>query len=173
MTSSSRRRRPWQDPYTKVLQSFNRRGVRYVVVGMAGINYYGESAASTFSTFDYDLFVEPTRDNLQKAFDALTRLDFTLGTSEGELKLSDLAHLVRGQKTLVATTADGLMVELLLKISGFPFSEMARDAATFTVEGVPVRVGRLNKLLMSKKLAGRPKDRRFLSRYQNLLEEEP
>ena len=63
------------------------------------------------------------------------------------------------------------MIELLLKISGYPFSELAKDAATFTVRGVPIRVGRLGKLLRSKLLAGRPKDRHFLKRYQSLLEE--
>lgn len=47
-----------------------------------------------------------------------------------------------------------------------------RSAATFTVRGVPVTVGRLTKLLRSKKLAGRSKDRQFLRRYQSLLEEE-
>ena len=54
----------------------------------------------------------------------------------------------------------------------FPFSDLARDAATFTVRGVPVKVGRLTKLLTSKKLAGRLKDRQFLQRYRSLLEGE-
>ena len=64
----------------------------------------------------------------------------------------------------------GLMVELLLTVSGFPFAELAKDAATVTVRGEPVRVGRLTKLLQSKQLAGRAKDRQFLRRYQALLE---
>jgi len=72
----------------------------------------------------------------------------------------------------VATTPQGAMVELLLQVSGYPFSELAKDAATYDAQGVPVRVGRLEKLLRSKKIAGRPKDLLFLRRYPLLKEEE-
>ena len=87
------------------------------------------------------------------------------------MELSDLKKTVRDQRTIIATTVDGLRVELLLRISGFPFSELARDVSIFDIEGVPVRVGKLSKLLDSKRLAGRPKDLQFLRRYENLLKE--
>ena len=158
------------DPYRSVIQAFNRRGVRYVVVGMSGINYYAKSPAETFATLDYDLFLEPSIRNVEQALQALRRLGFTVGTARGLLTAGGLKSVVRNRTTLVATTPDGVRVELLLEVSGYPFSELARDAATFTVHGVPVRVGRLTKLLRSKKLAGRAKDRQFLQRYQSLLE---
>lgn len=159
----------WEDPYRAVIQGFNRQGVRYVVVGMAGINYYARRPDEAFSTLDYDMFLEPTLPNVEKALRGLARAGFTVGTAAGPMKDADLTGVVRERRTLVATTPDGVMVELLLKISGFPFSDLARDAATFTVRGVPVKVGRLAKLLTSKKLAGRPKDRQFLRRYRSIL----
>lgn len=157
--------RPLYDPYRAVLQRFNRFGIRYVVVGMTGINYYAASPAETFATLDYDLLLEPTLDNVERAIRALQALAFTLGTADGPVKLGDLRAIVRGQRTLIATTPDGLTVELLLRVSGYAFSELARDARTFSIRGVPVRVGRLEKLLHSKRVAGRPKDREFLRRY--------
>ena len=160
------------DPYRAVIDQFNRHGVRYVVVGMAGINYYAKTPAHAFATMDYDLFLEPTLKNIDHALGCLKRLHFTMGTSAGALQTADVRDVVRQRKTLVATTPEGLMVELLLEISGYTFSEMARDAATFTVRGVPVKVGRLTKLVHSKRVAGRPKDRQFLQRYQSLLKEE-
>jgi len=163
------RRSPAQDPYRAVIQAFNRRGVRYVVVGMSGINYYAKDPAETFATLDYDVFLEPSVQNVEQAVRALKVLGFTLGTRTGVLKVENLPQAVRDRQTLVATTPEGVMVELLLKVSGYPFSELARDAVTFTVRGTPVRVGRLAKLLKSKKLAGRPKDRQFLQRYQLVL----
>ena len=159
------------DPYRAVVELFNRYGVRYVVVGMAGINYYAEKPAQAFATMDYDLFLEPTLKNIDQALRCLKRLDFTVGTSEGPLRADHVRDVVRFRKTLVATTSEGLMVELLLEVSGYTFSEMIRGAATFTIRGVPVKVGRLEKLLRSKRVAGRPKDRQFLQRYQSLLEE--
>ena len=165
-------RASWRDPYRALVQQFNRRGVRYVVVGMAGINYYAATPAETFATMDYDLLLEPSLDNVEQAVHTLKGLGFTLGTSAGVLRGADLRRIVRGRTTLIATTPEGLMVELLLEVSGYSFADLARDAATVTVRGVPIKVGRLSKLLRSKKLAGRPKDRRFLQRYEALLKEE-
>ena len=163
-------RAPVHDPYRAVIQRFNRRGVRYVVMGMSGINYYAKRPSEAFATLDYDILVEPTLRNVRQAVQSLTDLGFTLGTSSGRLELERLTQLIRDRRTLIATTTEGVAIELLLKVSGFPFSELLRDAATFTVRGVPVKVGRLTKLLKSKQLAGRPKDRQFLKRYQSLLE---
>ena len=42
----------------------------------------------------------------------------------------ELKTLVRARRTLVATTPDGIMIEFLLKASGYTFSELAKDAAT-------------------------------------------
>ena len=165
--------RTWADPYRAVIRQFNRAGIRYVVVGMAGINYYARGPSETFATLDYDILLEPTLRNVARAVGCLSRLGFALGTATGLFREEALRQLVRDQRTLVATTPDGLSVELLLKVSGYAFSELANDAATFTIRGVPARVGRLTKLLHSKKLAGRPKDLQFLRRYESLLEEEP
>ena len=159
-----------RDPYRSAIREFNRQGVRYVVVGMSGVNYYADNPAETFATLDYDVFLDPSMANVKQAVQALRRLGFTMGTSAGELKPEALPTVIRGRRTLTATTPDGLTIELFLEISGYPFSELAKDAGTFTVGGVPIRVGRLEKLLRSKKLAGRPKDRLFLKRYQALLE---
>lgn len=163
--------RSFQDPYRTVIDSFNRHGVRYVVVGLSGINYYAQNPRETFATLDYDLFLEPSVANVQKAIRSLKALGFHLGTQKGTFIETELKQLVRNCQTLIATTQEGIMVELLLKVSGYPFSELAKDAAIFTVRGVPIRVGRLSKLLRSKLIAGRPKDRYFLKRYQSLLEE--
>ena len=160
-----------RDPYLVVIQAFNRKGVRYVVVGMSGINFYARDASETFGTMDYDFFLEPFLSNVQKATEALKGLGFSLATSEGILEIERLKEVVRNRKTIMATTPYGLMIELLLAVSGFPFSELAKDARTFTDQGVPVRVGKLKKLLISKHLASRPKDRHFLQRYRHLLEE--
>ena len=165
------KRRVVKDPYQTLINHFNRQGVAYVVVEMAGINYYAKNASEMFSTLDYDVFLQPTLHNVEKAVQCLEALGVTLSSRMGIFKGTDLKQVVRQRMTLVATTEEGIMIELLLKISGYPFSELAKDAATFTVQGIPVHVGRLSKLLRSKRLANRPKDRQFLQRYRFLLEE--
>ena len=161
------------DPYLAVIRAFIRVGVRYVVVGMAGINYYARRPSEAFATMDYDLLLQPTLGNVEKALGRLSRLGFAVGMARGALKPAELRAVVRERRTLVATTPEGVMVELLLAVSGFTFAELIRDAATVTVHGTPITVGRLTKLLQSKRAANRPKDRAFLRRYQALLEETP
>lgn len=159
-----------EDPCRAVAQRFNRHGVRSVVVEMSGINYYARNPTEMFASLDYDILLDPTLGNVAKALHSLSGLGLTIGTAAGELREGELTRVVRERRTLRATTPDGVAVELPLRVSGYPFSEMARDAATFVVHGVPIRVGRLTKLLTSKQLAGRPKDRQFLRRYQTLLD---
>lgn len=160
------KRRSFADPYQKAIDYMNQRGVRYVVVGMAGINYYAENPSETFGTLDYDIFLEPSLTNVKKAVQTMQDLGFTLGIETGLLHPGNLKEVVRHRKTITATTPDGLMIELLLQISGYPFSQIARDVATFTVGGIPIRVGKLEKLIESKRLSNRPKDRQFLKRYE-------
>lgn len=157
------------DPYREVIDLFNQNGVRYVVIGMAGINYYGTNTREIFATLDYDIFLEPLLSNVHKALKILELLGFSFGISKGVLKSEQIRKVIRDRQTIAATNTDGIMIELILRVSGFAFSELSRDAATFTIRGIPVRVGRLNKLLQSKKLAGRPKDRRFLKYYESFL----
>ena len=67
------------------------------------------------------------------------------------------------------TRARGLTVaELARRLGWYRSNLSAIDAgrrATFVMHGVPIKVGRLPKLLASKKLANRPTDRQFLKRY--------
>ena len=156
------------DPYRALMRQFNRLGVRYVVVGMAGINYYATSPAEAFATLDYDVLLKPTLSNVERALRGLRALRFTVGTQDGRLRAEELQRVVRDRRTLVATTSEGIMVELLLAVSGYTFQELAEDAVTVAVRGVPIQVGKLRKLLRSKQLAGRPKDRQFLARYKLL-----
>ena len=161
------------DPYHAVVQAFVDSDIRYIVVGMSGINYYAKGSADSFGTMDYDMLIEPTIPNVEKAMHCLDRLGFTLGTADGPFEPAQLRNIVRERRTLIATTPEGATVELLLRISGYSFSELAGDAVTVTVQGIPVKVGRLQKLLTSKRLADRPKDRLFLRRYASLLQEQP
>lgn len=162
---------PRFDPYTEVIHRFNQRGIRYVVIGLSGINYYAKDPSKSFSTQDYDLFLDNTIENLKKAAAVLTRLGFSVSARRGYFQSDKVKEIVQRQETLVATNPQGVQIELLLRVSGYVFRELDQDAKVFLVDEVPIRVGRLRKLLNSKKIAGREKDRLFLKRYQALLHE--
>ena len=161
----------FHDPYAELIDNFNRRGVRYVVIGMAGINYYASDARGVFSTQDFDIFVMPAMPNIKKAIAVFQELGYSVMADEREISGISIKDIVRQKHTIVATDAYGIMFELLLAISGYTFSQIEEDAAVFDAGGIPIKVAKLNKLLMSKKIAGRDKDRLFLKRFRMLLKE--
>jgi hypothetical protein len=60
----------------------------------------------------------------------------------------------------------------MLSGQGLRFDDLAADAVSFRLGEVEVRVGRLEKLLRAKELAGRPKDAEFLRLYAARLREQ-
>lgn len=164
------KRRPY-DPYAEVLAEFNREAVKYVVIGMSGINYYASKAQETFTTQDFDIFVKPTIENVKKFVPIFEKLNYSLTAGKERLKESSIKKIVRDKKTILATDPYGITFELILSVSGYTFSQMEKDATIFNVKTIPIKVAKLSKLLMSKKIAGREKDLLFLKRYEILLKE--
>lgn len=159
------------DPYVQLLNRFNQESVKYVVVGMSGINYYASQAQETFATQDFDIFVKPTITNVKKAIEVFRALNYTLGVKEGELKDYLIKKVVAQKNTISATDPYGIAFDLILAVSGYRFDQMESGATVFIVENVPVKVAKLRKLLRSKKMAGRQKDQFFLKRYEIFLRE--
>lgn len=159
------------DPYIEVLDIFNKGSVDYVVIGMSGINYYASKALETFSTQDFDIFIKPTIENVKRAISIFERLKYSLISNEKRIKETDAKKIIKNKKTILATDPYGIVFELLLAVSGYTFDQMRREAVIFNVKNVPIKVAKLSKLLMSKKIAGRKKDRLFLKRYEILLKD--
>jgi predicted nucleotidyltransferase len=165
------RKRKIHDPYTDILSRFNRNGVKYVIVGMAGINYYAENAQATFATQDFDIFIKPTISNVKKAMSILKESGYNLSYDKKGVEPACAKDIVKKKNTVLATDPYGVAFELILAVSGYNFNQMLEDSTIFIVGKTPVKVGKLTKLLLSKRIAGRKKDRLFLRRYEMLLKE--
>lgn len=161
----------FHDPYAELLDKFNRKGVKYVVVGMSGINYYASKTKETFATQDFNIFVKPTIENIKKSLSVFKGLGYNLTANEQNVDDSSIKDIARDKRTILATDAYGIAFELMLAVSGYTFSQMEQDATVFIVGKIPIKVARLNKLLTSKKIAGRKKDKLFLKRFEILLKE--
>ena len=157
------------DPYSELVECFNKAGVDYVVVGMSGINYYAQSALDAFGTQDYDLFLRPAVANAAKAFGVLKGLGYEMVAGEKRASEKNLKEILKEKRTILAVNPDGITFKLLFAVSGFFFKQLAGDAAIFRAGETLIRVGRLSKLLASKKAANRPKDRLFLKRYEMII----
>lgn len=166
-----KKHKPVYNPYRDMIEELNKEKVDYVLIGMAGINFYARSAADSFVTYDHDLFLRPTIRNVGKALAVFRKCGYKTLTVDGAISERNLADALRLKKTIIAANQDGIVFEILSAVSGFVFHQMADDASIFSDDGVLVRVGKLQKLLASKKAAGRQKDLQFLKRYEMLLKE--
>jgi hypothetical protein len=147
--------------------------VRFVVIGIAGTNYYAQAAQVIFTTQDYDLFLPPDPDSLLSAWSGCEAIGLALWSGSEPLDVPRdrwLAEQIVKRRALVrATDGRGLDVDLTLVMAGFDFESVWRDRRTFVVDGVDIPVARLRHIVESKATAGRDKDRLFLATHAEAL----
>lgn len=118
----------------------------------------------------------PPVEALSSTLGALRRAGFEFWAgSERFLGFDDteiLTNLIRSGANVTAENEAGSRVDLRISGSGLRYDDLAADAVTFRLGDVEVRVGRLEKLLRSKELAGRPKHVAFLCLFTARLREE-
>ena len=136
------------------------------MVGVGGINFYARTPGDAVATLDLDAFLAPTAANLTKALRVLRQLGYRF-ESGGEPFVDDedqvlLSRVVERGASLTALHSQAGQLDLMTSIAGFSYAELESDATSFSISDVEVRVGRLEKLLESKRASGRPKDLEFL-----------
>lgn len=161
------------DPYAKICQSLNRARVRYVVVGVFGINLYAEEAGVVMTTADCDIILPPDVATLARTLSILRKSRFSMEAGHEPLPNEDrvvLTGIVRS-RSVVRASRPPTRVDLTLQISGYSFDQLWRERRRFRLQGVVVKVAPLAAMVRSKELANRPKDRLFLETFRVELKE--
>lgn len=163
------------DPIELALLTLAQRGIDAIVVGMTGVNFYAKDPSEAFNTLDIDFLVRPDVAPLKKVLRELKAAGFTFETGgepfvDGNDDLV-LRNVIANAATLRCVFEGEVTADLMLAMAGFSYDQIAADAVAFSVKGVEIRVGRLDKLIESKRLAGRAKDVAFLERYDALATE--
>lgn len=161
--------------FNRLLTALQGEGVRFVVIGVWGVNYWARSAGTVFATQDRDLFLPTDPDNEWKAWRACEAAGLELWCGGEPLDMPRdrvLAEQVVSRHALVRASAPGgLDVDLTLVMAGFDFESVWKERRIFRVEGIDVPVARLTHIVKSKAEAGRPKDRLFLATHEAALRE--
>lgn len=163
------------DPFLTVATTLAAHGVRFVVIGVWGANYYAQSGSTVFTTEDRDLFLPLDADNLVACWRACeaARLELWSGSEPLDSPRDAwLADRVIERHALTRATGDGgLQVDLTLVMKGFDFETVWHERRTFIVDEVEIPVARLLHIVQSKHAAGRDKDRLFLATHREALAE--
>lgn len=132
--------------FADFLRSLNHHGVEYLVVGGYAVGYHGFVRA----TGDLDVFVGISPVNAEKLMAAFKDFGFT--TPE----LSEAIFLEPGR--IVRIGVPPVRLEVMNEISGVNFAECHERRIEETIDGVRICFIDLDKLLVNKRAAGRPKD---------------
>ena len=160
------------DEFRGLVHDLGRRSVRFVVIGVAGANYFASSGGAVFTTQDRDLFLPLDPDNLMRAWDACETAGLSLWSGDEPLDVPHdrvIADAVVARRALTRATKDDLQVDLTLVMGGFEFEHVWNERRLFVVEGVDIPVARLTHIVESKAAAGREKDRLFLATHAEAL----
>jgi len=130
---------------TGVFESFQKHDVRYLVIeGIASI-LYGVPRA----TFDLDIIIEATPDNVKRLLDAL--LDAGMGTAS----LTNVEDLLSNEITVFK---DWVRIDVLTTAPGIDFQEAWKRRETMMYQGQTFSVVSRKDLISSKKALGRAVD---------------
>ena len=158
--------------FYQLLDALQREGVRFVVIGVSGANFWAFHGGQIFTTKDRDLFLPPDPDNELRAWNVCERLGFDLWISDeplGKPKDHFLAERITERRIVITATASDLIVDLSLTMAGFAFDDVWNEHRVFRVDGVDVPVARLTHIVESKRIANRAKDRLFLETHAEAL----
>ena len=161
------------DPLSPLLRALQDRGVRFVLIGVAGANHYVLPGSPLFVTTDYDLFLPLDPDNLVRAWAACEDAALSLWVGEEPLDVPRdrwLTDRVIERKALTRASGPDVVVDLTLVMKGFDFETVWSERREFKVEGRPLPVARLLHIVTSKRQAGRNKDKLFLATHLEELE---
>jgi hypothetical protein len=161
------------DTFERLIDALSRRGVRFVVIGLSGANYYAGSTGALFATQDRDLFLAPRVPNVLAAWEVADTLGFQLSCGGEPLDRPRdrfLAERVIANRAVVrASDGAGLDVDLTPVMAGFDFATVWKGRRLFRIGAVGVPVARLAHIVESKRRAGRDKDRLFFAAHADAI----
>lgn len=163
------------DEYSQSLARLHAAGVRFVVIGVGGVNYYARGGHTLFATQDRDLFLPADPENLLRCWNVLSDSGWELWSGVEPLDLPRdlwLAEQVVVRKAAVkATHGEGLEIDLTLVMKGFSFDEVWSGRRIFQSGDFEFPVASLEHIVESKRAVGRPKDLLFFATHEEILEQ--
>lgn len=164
----------FHDAYEKILKKLGQEGVRYVVIGVFGINYYADDPGNMFLTQDCDVLIESTRTNVLAALKTLSAEGYSLESNGEPLSGIDswLAGKIVEHRAVVTGKKDRILrIDLVLDGGKIPYREWFNNKMVFRAGKSKIYVGSLPQLIQAKENSNRDKDRKFLALYKIQLKE--
>lgn len=145
MTQRTRSSMPTSRHWREFLKCLTGRRVRFLIIGAHALANLGEPR----NTGDLDVFVQPTRKNIERLRDALT--DFGFAPSD------EIYQLASGNK-MIDLGREPHKIQILNEISGVSFQEAWRSRRSARAHGRTLHFLGREAFIKNKRASGRPKD---------------
>ncbi len=136
-----------QPDFKELLALFNAHQIKYVIVGGYALAFYGAPR----TTGDIDLFIECSRDNAQKIFEALKDFGFGhIGLSADDFTKPD---------NVIQLGHPPVRIDIITSISGVSWQEASKAKIKGKYGSIPVFFLSRRLLISNKRAIGRKKDK--------------
>jgi hypothetical protein len=140
--------------YKDLLRGLNAAGVRYLIVGGYAVMIYTEPSY----TKDLDIWVDPALENAQSLFRALSEFGAPLkGISPRDFTEPGIFYQMG---------VEPVRLDVMTSLPGLVFGEAWERKEAVDFDGEPAFVLGREDLILSKKLTGRPRDRKHARQLQ-------
>jgi hypothetical protein len=140
-------------------QTFEKRNVRYIIVGGFAVNRYGFNR----TTGDLDILLKDTPDNRANLILALADMGY------GQFDVLMTTPIIAGYCEILMD--DGMYADLMTEIPGLgkdKFDEYYAMATIDQIDGINIRFLHYNHLLTNKAATGRVKDKLDIEELQRI-----
>lgn len=153
--------------FPRLLGALHATGVRFIIVGGAAAAAHGSARL----TLDLDVVYERSPENIERLVSALAPLHpYLRGAPEGLPFVLDAATLKAGLNFTLVTDAG--WIDLLGEIAGGGrYDQLLPSTMELDLFGCPTRVLDLDRLIDTKRAAGRPRDLEAIAELEVLREE--
>ncbi|MBI4057569.1 MAG: hypothetical protein HY399_08500 [Elusimicrobia bacterium] len=162
------------NPYASLLKKLTQNKIKFVVIGVSGINYYADDPGTLFSTRDLDILVQPTGKNVYATLRLLEKNRCELESNGEPVVEVDqwlTSKILEQRAVITARKGSSLRVDIVTDAGRIPYEKWRKGCRYFLVQGVKIPVGGLPELILAKKNSNREKDRQFLALYRIQLKE--
>ena len=138
----------FNEDFREFIEWLNKEEVEYMLAGGYSVILHGYSR----TTGDMDIWVNVTRENLVKLKKAC--IGFGLPTED----LTEHNFLKNDNIDVFTYGRPPVSIDIMKKVKGLSFTEAYKEAVSFQVENVKIRVLSREDLMKAKKASNRPKD---------------
>jgi len=146
--------------FKEFIELLNAHQVEYLIVGGYALAFHGHPRY----TKDIDIWIATNQENAQKMLKVLKDFGFaSLSLSEQDF----LAH-----ENIIQLGFPPNRIDILTSVDGIQFAESLSESLTIEVDGVPIHLIGIRKLIENKTASGRLQDLADVEKLQALLSEQ-